>query len=142
MIYPSYQVKKRYYVFCHQYSNFWGYFMSKGTFFHWNITGKNNFQAITGWLKKFENKFGIYQLTVCGESLKWSLWCVAIYKKLQNIVQERKLSPDQVYIADESGLFLKVLLWMPLKPIKLNCMQVIGKSLSLWKIQYSISHKG
>jgi Tc5 transposase DNA-binding domain len=82
----------------------------KAKFFYRNITGKDDFQASAGWLQKFKKRFGIRQLTVCGESLSSDLDAVVPFiEKLRKIIQERNLTPDQVYNADESGLFWRVL---------------------------------
>jgi hypothetical protein len=82
----------------------------KARYFYQKITGKNDFQASLGWLDKFKNRFGIRQLTVSGEKLSSDITAIEPFKnKFLQKIGELGLTPDQVYNADESGLFWRVL---------------------------------
>ncbi|XP_050545073.1 jerky protein homolog-like [Daktulosphaira vitifoliae] len=71
---------------------------------------KDDFQASDGWLDKFKNRFGLRLLCMAGEKLSCDVNSVEPYKeKFQKVIQELSLTPDQVYNADESGLFWRLL---------------------------------
>uniref|UniRef100_A0A2H8TNS6 Jerky-like n=1 Tax=Melanaphis sacchari TaxID=742174 RepID=A0A2H8TNS6_9HEMI len=82
----------------------------KAKYFYKKITHKNDFQASDGWLDKFKNRFGLRLLCMTGEKLSCDVNSVEPYKeKFQKVIQELSLTPDQVYIADESGFLLHLL---------------------------------
>lgn len=66
------------------------------------------------WLQKFNERFGIRQLSICGEAnwigLSSNYEAVEPFKrKLLNKIGEMNLQLDHIYNADESGLFCRVL---------------------------------
>lgn len=72
-----------------------------------NIT---EFHASNGWLHKFKRRFSIRFLKVCGEKLSSQPELVEPFKhKLFKIIEDLSLTPEQIYNADESGLFFKLL---------------------------------
>lgn len=82
----------------------------KARFFYKEITKKDDFRASTGWLDKFKKRFGIRLLTTTGEKLSCDFEAVEPYKeKFKKTLEELNLCPDQIYNADESGLFWRVL---------------------------------
>ncbi|XP_049306995.1 jerky protein homolog-like [Bactrocera dorsalis] len=71
---------------------------------------EGSFHASPGWLSGFKTRFGIRLLKVCGEKLSSDIQATDPFKhKLRNIIYELKLCEDQVYNADETGLFWKML---------------------------------
>lgn len=82
----------------------------KARFFYRKIMNKDDFQASEGWLDKFKRRFGIRLLSTTGEKLSCDVDAVEPYKeKFQKVIEEMALTPDQVYNADESGLFWRLL---------------------------------
>lgn len=68
------------------------------------------FTASTGWLVKFKRRYGIRLLKVTGEKLSSQPELVDPFKiKLKEKIDEMQLSKDQLYNADESGLYWKLL---------------------------------
>ncbi|XP_066258171.1 jerky protein homolog-like [Euwallacea similis] len=83
---------------------------AKAQFFYKEITQKDYFKASSGWLHKFKTRFGIRQLSICGESLSSDYDAVVPFvEKLIQLIKEKNLVPHQIYNADESGLFWRVL---------------------------------
>lgn len=83
---------------------------TKAQFFYNELTGKTDFLASSGWLDKFKLRYGIRFLKVCGERVSSNAEAVAPFQeKLQRVIDEMQLSPEQVYNADESALFWRVL---------------------------------
>lgn len=83
---------------------------AKAKQFYEQITGKKDFLASSGWLDKFKLRHGIRFLKVCGEKLSSNVDAIIPFqKKLKSVVDEMKLSNDQVYNADESALFWRTL---------------------------------
>jgi hypothetical protein len=69
-----------------------------------------NFTASDGWLTKFKRRFGVRFLKTSGEKLSAAHQDVHPFKtQLQEKIKEFKLTNDQIYNADESGLFWKLL---------------------------------
>lgn len=87
----------------------------KAKFFYNRIMKNDDFRASDGWLDKFKRRFGIRLLTFTGEKLSCDVDSVepfiALFKKT---VDDLGLGPDQIYNADESGLFWRLL---PKKPL-------------------------
>lgn len=82
----------------------------KARFFYRNIMNTDDFQASEGWLDKFKRRFGIRLLSTTGEKLSCDIDAVEPYKeKFKKVIEEMALTPDQVYNADESGLFWRLL---------------------------------
>lgn len=82
----------------------------KAKSFYSQTHGDSNFKASSGWLDNFKRRYGIRQLSITGEKLSSDMGAVEPFKKcLQNKIKELQLSLDQIYNADESGLFFKML---------------------------------
>ena len=65
-----------------------------------------HFKASTGWLDKFKNRHGIRNLSIQGEKLSAAEETVEPFlQKLNKVIEERGLIPEQIYNADETGLF-------------------------------------
>ncbi|XP_049301956.1 jerky protein homolog-like isoform X2 [Bactrocera dorsalis] len=73
-----------------------------------NATG---FNASDGWLQRFKKRYGVRLLKVSGEKLSSQPQLVDPFKlKLKQKIEEMELCNDQLYNADEFGLFWKLLL--------------------------------
>lgn len=76
------------------------------------------FSASDGWLQKFKRRFGIRFLKISGEKLSSNPELVAPFQQnLRSIINNLGLTNDQIYNADETGLFWKLL---PEKTLVLN----------------------
>ncbi|XP_018576379.1 tigger transposable element-derived protein 2-like [Anoplophora glabripennis] len=83
--------------------------MHKARFFHKKLTG-SDFSASRGWLDNFKKRHGIRQLKVSGEKVSSNAEAVQPFQeKFLKEIREKDLCPEQIYNADESGLFWKVL---------------------------------
>lgn len=84
--------------------------MEKAKFFYNKIMKKDDFRASVGWLDKFKRRFGIRLLSLTGERLSCQEDSVEPFiAKFKKTIEEMNLTPDQVYNADESGLFWRLL---------------------------------
>lgn len=82
----------------------------KAKFFYQQLTGADNFKASSGWLQKFKERCGIRQLSISGEILSSNVNAVQPFKeKLLSKINEMGLQLEQIYNADESGLFWRIL---------------------------------
>lgn len=71
---------------------------------------EGGFNASDGWLQGFKKRYGVRLLQISGEKLSSQPRLVEPFKeKLKAIMTEMELSNDQLYNADESGLFWKLL---------------------------------
>ncbi|XP_066137377.1 jerky protein homolog-like [Euwallacea fornicatus] len=69
-----------------------------------------NFVASDGWLQRFKGRYGIRLLSISGEKLSAQPQLVQPFKeKLIKIIKELDLRMEQIYNADESGLYWKML---------------------------------
>ncbi|XP_068735338.1 jerky protein homolog-like [Montipora capricornis] len=69
-----------------------------------------SFKASTGWFNKFKNRHGIRNLSIQGEKLSAAEETVKPFlEKLQKVIEEKGLIPEQIYNADETGLLWKCL---------------------------------
>lgn len=74
------------------------------------MTGKDDISASSGWLDQFKLRHGIRYLKICGEKVSSDESAVEPFKqKFADIVAEMDLSEEQVYNADESAAFWRVL---------------------------------
>lgn len=72
--------------------------------------GDNNFNASRGWVTKFKKRHGIRNLKVSGEKLSSDPSVVKPFlQKLTNKIREMQVEANQLYNADESALFWKML---------------------------------
>lgn len=69
-----------------------------------------SFNASDGWLQGFKKRYGVRLLKITGEKLSSQSLLVEPFKiKLKQKIEEMGLCHDQLYNADESGLFWKIL---------------------------------
>jgi predicted DNA-binding protein YlxM (UPF0122 family) len=68
----------------------------------------DDFKASNGWLEKFRKRHGIQYRTICGESAAVDLTTVNEWKKRLSTIID-KYDPNDIYNADETGLFYKAL---------------------------------
>ncbi|KAJ8945532.1 hypothetical protein NQ318_020377 [Aromia moschata] len=74
--------------------------------FHEQLKIKGNFSASSGWLHRFKKRHGIRQVAIQGEKLSADdVAMVEFCYDLENLITEHDLKPEQVYNADETGLF-------------------------------------
>jgi len=78
--------------------------------FHENLGIKESFNASSGWMTRFKQRHGIRQLTIQGERLSSNAEAVDEFcVEFQEYLQRENLQPDQIYNADETGLYWKCL---------------------------------
>ncbi|XP_044733536.1 jerky protein homolog-like [Chrysoperla carnea] len=82
---------------------------AKAIEFYKNITQKDDFRASVGWFNKFKKRFGIRLLTVSGENPSSDGSAVQPFTPNLKEVNELSLLPDQIYNADDSEVFLRLL---------------------------------
>ncbi|XP_013167850.1 PREDICTED: jerky protein homolog-like [Papilio xuthus] len=82
---------------------------AKAIEFYKKITNKDDFRASDGWLDKFKKRFGIRLLTISSEISSNESAVQSFIQHFKNKVEELGLLPDQIYNADESGLFWRLL---------------------------------
>ena len=69
-----------------------------------------DFKASTGWLEKFKTRHGIRNLSIQGEKLSAAEETVEPFlQKLHQVMEEKGLTTEQIYNADETGLLWKCL---------------------------------
>ena len=72
-------------------------------------TDPENFKGSTGWLRKFNIRHGIKNTTLWGEILSADLSAVDPFREeLQKLIDSEGLSRDQIYNADETGLWWRL----------------------------------
>lgn len=83
----------------------------KAKFFQMKIyPNESDFKASDGWLDKFKKRHGIRYLTISGEKLSCDSKAVEPFKKkFHELITAQNLVPEQIYNADESGLFWRLL---------------------------------
>ncbi|KAG6931620.1 tigger transposable element derived 5 [Chelydra serpentina] len=70
----------------------------------------SNFKASSGWLWRFQKRHGISQIAVSGEKRSADAAAVQSYPaKLREILQAEGYSEEQVYNADETEMYYKML---------------------------------
>uniref|UniRef100_A0A8C4SR40 HTH CENPB-type domain-containing protein n=1 Tax=Erpetoichthys calabaricus TaxID=27687 RepID=A0A8C4SR40_ERPCA len=84
--------------------------LEKAKWFHCEMKIPEPFDASQGWLQCFKSRHGIRQLDIQGEKLSGDSDAAALYvMEFKRLVEAHDLSPDQLYNADETGLYWKVL---------------------------------
>lgn len=83
----------------------------KAKLFHAKIQEKSGgFHASNGWVANFKKRHGIRRLKICGEKLSNKTGAVNPFlQKLNEKIADLGLEREQIYNADESGLFWKLL---------------------------------
>ena len=70
----------------------------------------SNFKASTGWLDRFKKRHGISQVRVAGEIRSADAEAAHCYPdQLRQIIDGGGYLPEQIYIADETGLCYRML---------------------------------
>lgn len=70
----------------------------------------SDFSASDGWLQNFKHRFGIRLLKISGEKLSTNPELVNPFKQdLQSMIERLNLTNEQLYNADETGLFWRLL---------------------------------
>ncbi len=82
----------------------------KAKYFYKEITKKDDFVASKGWLERFKSCHGIRLMTITGEKLSNDATSIEPFKlRFLQKAKDLNLNPSQVYNADESGLFWRLL---------------------------------
>lgn len=77
---------------------------------HETFEENTTFAGSQGWLQNFKKRYGIRHLKISGEKLSSNAVAVDPFKKiLKQKIDELGISRDQIYNADETGLFWKLL---------------------------------
>lgn len=77
---------------------------------HNKIPGDQEFVASDGWLQRWKKRHGIHFAHISGEQMSADASGATDFKtKFNKIVETEKLSPEQVYNMDETGLNFKLL---------------------------------
>lgn len=72
--------------------------------------GVSGFTASNGWLDRWKQRYGVKQLSICGEKLSADPNSVGEFKiKFQELIEKEGLTGDQIYNCDESGLNYRML---------------------------------
>lgn len=72
--------------------------------------GDTAFQASNGWLDRWKQRYGVKQISICGEKLSADPEIVGEFKKrFQELIEKEGLTGDQIYNCDESGLNYRML---------------------------------
>ncbi|XP_055371533.1 jerky protein homolog-like [Condylostylus longicornis] len=83
---------------------------NKAKYFYKKIYKKDDFSASSGWLQKFKKRHGIRFIKICGEKLSSQKELVDPFLiKLAEKIKQLNLAPDQIYNADETGLYWKLI---------------------------------
>ncbi|GBM94538.1 Jerky -like [Araneus ventricosus] len=78
--------------------------------FNSKLGGRKEFQASSGWLEKFKNCHGIRQLSIVEENLSSDIEVgKSFIAELQDLILKGKLTADQIYNCDETGLYWRTL---------------------------------
>jgi hypothetical protein len=84
---------------------FLGELFKKAKYFYKMIMKKDYIRASDGWLHKFKRQFGICFLIITGEKLSCDVSAVDPFVRKKKL----GLGPEQMYKADESSLFSRLL---------------------------------
>jgi hypothetical protein len=72
------------------------------------LGGDADFKASTGWLKRFKSRHGIREIDIQGEKLSADVAAAESFKiSFKNLIEKEAFNPDNVYNADETGLYWK-----------------------------------
>ncbi|XP_045473872.1 jerky protein homolog-like [Harmonia axyridis] len=84
--------------------------LDKAKWFHTEMKIEKPFQASQGWLLRFKKRHGIRQLDIQGEKLSADNGAAELFlAEFKRLIERYDLSSEQVYNADETGLFWKSL---------------------------------
>lgn len=74
-----------------------------------NPDSRSSFNSSDGWLDNFKQRFVVRLLIISGEKLSSQQEFVAFKIKLQQKITKLVLLPQQIYNADKTGSFYKML---------------------------------
>ena len=78
--------------------------------FNRELNGNEEFLASDGWLDKFKKRHGISKIAISGECRSADVEAADAYPlQLRTIIQEGGYHKEQIYNADETGLYFKML---------------------------------
>uniref|UniRef100_A0A8C4TJD3 Jerky protein homolog-like n=1 Tax=Erpetoichthys calabaricus TaxID=27687 RepID=A0A8C4TJD3_ERPCA len=84
--------------------------LEKAKWFHCEMKIPEPFAVSQGWLQCFKSRHGIRQLDIQGEKISGDSDATALYvTEFKRLVEAHDHSPDQLYNADETGLYWKAL---------------------------------
>lgn len=70
----------------------------------------SEFKASDGWLQRFKERYGVRFLKITGEKLSSQPELIAAFKeRLKRVIQEHEFNEHQIYNADETGLYWRLL---------------------------------
>lgn len=80
----------------------------KAILLHKKMGGEEDFKASEGWLNRWKKRHGIHMLTISGEKLSSKPEDAAKFQnQFEVLVNEKKLSSEQIYNVDETGLIIE-----------------------------------
>ena len=83
---------------------------AKAKYFPDELKIEGDFNASSGWLTRFNNRYGIRQIAIQGEKLSSDDQVAKNFsEEFQSFVETEQLLPEQIYNADETGLYWKCL---------------------------------
>nr|XP_042903372.1 tigger transposable element-derived protein 6-like [Parasteatoda tepidariorum] len=74
-----------------------------------SLLGNNEIKASNGWITSFRKRHGIVFKTISGEEKSAPVNDVASWKQREKETIEKTYSPENVYNADETGLFYQLM---------------------------------
>lgn len=80
--------------------------------FHEEFKGEEGpeFTASSGWFDRWKQRYGVKQLSICGEKLSADPNSVGELKtKFQELIEKEGITGDQIYNCDETGLNYRML---------------------------------
>lgn len=79
-------------------------------FFFYALGMDGDFNHSAGWLTRFKQRHSIREINIRNERLNGYETAVEeFYNNCQNFIEQENLEPEQIYNADETGLFWKCL---------------------------------
>lgn len=92
---------------------------AKAKDFHDKLKLPGEFNASSGWLTRFKERHGIRQIAIQGEKLSSDEQAAKEFiPQFQDFIEKEGLKPEQIYNADETGLYWKCL---PRKTLAYEC---------------------
>lgn len=74
------------------------------------LNENESFSASQGWLDKFKKRHGIRQLAIAGEKLSANIESAKDFvERFEEMIEKENLTLDQIYNADETGLFYRMM---------------------------------
>lgn len=80
----------------------------KAKFFCKELKEAEDFSASNGWLNRWKKRYGVRQVTVCGEKLSADFEAANSFRNdLNDLIKSENLTNEQLYNCDETGLNFK-----------------------------------